>query len=487
MSCPAFVQSKTSTNFTGADPLSSFHDTFSYSPSSSLYSSLCSNSHTISLTSYHHPAPTTTNIAALDALYPPSHYDRSVATFTYPLTITTAYFPFPSKHSSTNYHQWLANFLSLNPTPIVIYTTPAFYPHMAAIRYNHLFTNCNHTHFTLNTLNSPHLVPCQLQHDRSLTDFPTHFNITFASPLALPITSLYSSYWESQLAMDPERKKHTPTLYATWNAKAYLVNRTATENPFHSKYFAWMDAGQFRNPHKPWQSAVDVEKLAAVFGESEVESGAEYREYNATVHPHPSATAVVSRQHKLLVNLVHTLPASYCSPVDPLTSFPLTLLSDHTAGQSFLGTAHAIHWYTDAYYRLLLSYQQRGVLWGKDQNVANGLVWGYKGSVIMLAAWKVSGIEQCVVGRGWDAHWSWMGEWLQQRGERSGADNAGVCPESMYDVDGMVVEGQTVCDNKHDHWLKQSEEDASKLHGPPAQVASAEAEQTRQRRKEDSG
>ena len=365
---------------------------------------------------------------------------------------------------------------------------------MAAIRYRDLFVDCNATRFTSETVNALHRVACPLQAGRSLADFPTHFNVSFSSPLGLPITALYSQYWASQLVIDPERKKHTPTLYATWAAKAWLVNQTATANPFHSKYFAWMDAGQFRNPHKPWQSPVDTHKLAAVFGENEADGEAlpdhpPFPLYNASRHSHPSAQPVSSRLHKLLINLVNPLPPSYCTPtpIDPLRTFPPTLLSDHAAGQSFLGTAPAIHWYTTAYYALLLSYQQRALLWGKDQNVANGVLWGYRGSVVMLGGWRLAGLQGCVVGRGWDAHWSWIGEWLQVRGGRRTVGEVGdvACPEAMYGVEGMVVEAQAVCDGTHGEWLQQSEEEASKLQGPPAKVAKAEAEQTQ--RKHESG
>ena len=414
--------------------------------------------------------------AALDTQYPSSRYERSVSTFTHPLTITTAYFPFPSKHSSNEYHQWLSNFLTHNPTPVVVYTTAAFYPQMAAIRYRELFVNCSAERFTLVSANALHRVACPLQSDRSLLDLPTHFNLSYSSPLELPITALYSSYWDAQLAVDPERAKHSPTLYATWNAKAYLVNETATLNPFHSKYFAWMDAGQFRNAARPWRSAVDAHKLAVVFGE--VEAGLSERPpfcaYDGGRHPHPSTSAVVSRQHKLLVNLVHPFPASYCMPFDPFTTSPATLLSDHTAGQSFVGTAAAIRWYADVYYRLLLSYQSRGLVWGKDQNVANGITFAYKGSVMLLGTWKVAGRSECVVGRGWDAHWSWMGEWLQRRTKQHERS----CADEMYAVDGMVVEGQAVCDGTHADWLAQSDIEASRLQGPPAPVAIAEAAQT---------
>ena len=409
-----------------------------------------------------------------------------MSSLTHPLTLTTAYFPFPSKHSSDEYHRWLANFLALNPTPVVIFTTPAFYPQLAAIRYAHAFVNCSHHHFTPDNVNAPHRVACAPQPDRPLSLAPTHFNLSYASPLELPITALYSGYWDAQLAVDPERGKHTPTLYATWSAKAWLVNETAAHNPFGSAYFAWFDAGQFRNADRPWQSAVDVRKLAEVFGETEeglTEQQPPIRPHDASRQSHPSAQPVASRRHKLLFSLVSPLPASYCRAFDPFTAFPATLLSDHTAGQSFLGTAPAIRWYAAAYYSLLLSYQQRGLVWGKDQNVCNALSFAYAGSVLWLGAWRLAGRAECVVGRGWDAHWSWMGEWLQQRGARR--RDEGGCPEEVYAVDGMVVEGQAVCDGAHADWLTQSEEEASRLQGPPVQVAKAEAKQTRQTR--DSG
>ena len=423
-------------------------------------------------------APSSPNHAVSETQYPSSNYDRPVSSFSEPLTITTAYYPFPSKHPSNDYHQWLSNLLSHNPTPTVIYTTAAFYGQMAAIRFRELFVNCEPAQFTADTINSLHRVACPLRPNRSLSHFPTRFELSYSSPLDLPITALYSAHWEAQLAIDPERAKHSPTLYATWSAKAYLVNRTATSNPFHSKYFAWMDAGQFRNASKPWQSAVDADKLAVAFGETQetITGHPPSRTYDSSRHMHPSMAAVQSRQHKLLVSLVHPLPASYCASFDPFVTLPVTLLSDHTAGQSFLGTASAIHWYAALYYRLLLSYQSRGAVWGKDQNVANGVTFGYKGSMLLLGAWKVADRAECVVGRGWDAHWSWMGEWLQQRTERKDG-----CPDELYAVKGMVVEGQAMCDGTHADWLRQSEEEASRVQGPPTLVAKAEAEQTKSR------
>lgn len=59
-------------------------------------------------------------------------------------------------------------------------------------------------------------------------------------------TNYIENYIFNQLAKDPEKKIHSPELYAVWNLKLYLLNKTAHINPFKSHYFIYTDCGAWR-------------------------------------------------------------------------------------------------------------------------------------------------------------------------------------------------------------------------------------------------
>lgn len=53
-------------------------------------------------------------------------------------------------------------------------------------------------------------------------------------------------YILDQLVNDPIKKIHSPEVYAIWNLKLYLLNKTANLNPFQSHYFIYTDCGAWR-------------------------------------------------------------------------------------------------------------------------------------------------------------------------------------------------------------------------------------------------
>ena len=392
----------------------------------------------------------------VDVAYPPLLYDRPASSFAFPLTIVTAYWPFPSKHSSEQYQRWLRHFLSNFTTPMVVFTSPAAYPLLASLRYARLFLNATPAAFTADTLNALHLVRLELRPDMSLLQYRTMWRVDFPSALDIPLLhSTFSSTFTSQLSMDPERAKHSPLLYATWTAKPFLVNLSAALNPFHSKLFCWMDAGQFRNPHSAVTRFPSTQQVEALFHDSaELPSSPPYALHQPMLHPHPSASPVSSRQHKLVMVLVHPYTPAFCEALDPATSHPPHLLLDHHAGQSFIASAHSARWYSALYYDTAVAWAERAWLIGKDQTLMNALVQGYRGSFIVVGAWQVERQPQCWMGIGWDAHWSWMGSFLAAEEERlqgcvaEGERQA----HRYYDVQSMSVDAQDVCSEGHEDW-----------------------------------
>jgi hypothetical protein len=59
--------------------------------------------------------------------------------------------------------------------------------------------------------------------------------------------SYIQEYKNNQLEKDPEKDVHNPDLYAIWNLKAFIMNKTAQLNPFGSSFFIYSDLGAWRN------------------------------------------------------------------------------------------------------------------------------------------------------------------------------------------------------------------------------------------------
>ena len=218
---------------------------------------------------------------------------------------------------------------------MVLFTSASQYPALAALRYGRLFENASPEAFPLSTANAVREVLLPLQPSRSVQrHFLTHWVLDFASPLDIPLMAALRPAFESQLATDPERARHSPLLYATWSAKPWLVNHSAALNAFGSKYFAWMDAGQFRQLSRPIHRLPSSAQLAAVFEEAELPSSPPFPAYRAGLHPHPSSAPVASRQHKALLVAVHPYTRDFCRPLDPASSHPSHLLLDQHAGSA---------------------------------------------------------------------------------------------------------------------------------------------------------
>jgi hypothetical protein len=91
-------------------------------------------------------------------------------------------------------------------------------------------------------------------------------NVDYDEPFDIPCIKKYKDlYQRSQWLKDPEKKIHSPELYAVWNGKTCIVERIVRENPFSSGYFLWVDVGSFRDeswiPQSVWPDSARVHAL----------------------------------------------------------------------------------------------------------------------------------------------------------------------------------------------------------------------------------
>jgi hypothetical protein len=149
-------------------------------------------------------------------------------------TLVTAYYRFSSKHSGTEYDQWMRNLFANVHMPMVIFCEGSIGAWIGQIR----------AEAGLGRLT--HIVP-------------------------LPWNSLEShkhlAHWKRDLSRDPQRSIHNTNLYVVWAEKMRFVERAIHSNPFGSEWFCWCDAGYFRNAsempyYRTWPSPSFIAKAA---------------------------------------------------------------------------------------------------------------------------------------------------------------------------------------------------------------------------------
>lgn len=148
-------------------------------------------------------------------------------------TIVSAYYRFPSKHSSAEYDEWARRFLGSVETPMVLFCDDETEPILREMRGVR----------------------------------PALFVLM---PLAEAEMSKVAD-WDAEHARDPEASIHTKSLYVMWNEKAAYVQRAMALNPYRSTAFAWCDIGCFRSdlnlarlrkwPEGPRLDGLDPERL----------------------------------------------------------------------------------------------------------------------------------------------------------------------------------------------------------------------------------
>ena len=211
-------------------------------------------------------SPSSSSFASLptSSIEPRAHMASSLHSFPRLVTVVTAFFP-PgasssdrAKHPLDKYKIWLGTFFthSFHNTPLYVYTSPAYYPVLAFMRYRNVFRDLQEDDFTLDTINNLTAIASrrilnpgfELDEIMGGLQMAAHFDVSFNSPLDTPVmVPLQTALTERQPALDKERHIHSPHLYAVWNSKPYFVNHSAEVNVWSTPYFMWIDAGALRN------------------------------------------------------------------------------------------------------------------------------------------------------------------------------------------------------------------------------------------------
>ena len=144
------------------------------------------------------------------------------------------------------------------------------------------------------------------------------------------------NYITEQVKKDQEKRIHSPELYAVWNIKAFIVNKTTNSNPYRSNFFIYTDCGAWRN--KVFSNWPDV---------------------------------------KLIANLIPMLydRILFGQVMDPPDLKRVSIYKDLMEATFFAGSIRAIRDYTQEFYRIHDEWLDKGLFIGKDQNMLNSLTY----------------------------------------------------------------------------------------------------------------
>ena len=133
-----------------------------------------------------------------------------------PVTVVSAFYAGPAKHSKEDYARWGANFMRMR-APIIMYTD--------------------------NESSVPAIADRPSGTIQVVEKRPADFRV-----------SRFGFDWEAQLSLDPERHIHSVHLYRVWLEKTSFVNQALRANPYKSTHFVWVDYGCFRAEQVvPWE------------------------------------------------------------------------------------------------------------------------------------------------------------------------------------------------------------------------------------------
>jgi hypothetical protein len=162
------------------------------------------------------------------------------------ILLVSAFYPFAlSKHTDAEYADWLRRFLGHVSTDIYFFTTPEMEPLVRRARDALGSDSTDSSH-------PPQLI----------------INTTFPSPFSIPPLHPYKDKYEEMHAWDREKERHSPELYAIWNAKPWylkegLHNMRVQNFGEDYDYAFWTDAGSFRHEHayEGWPDAARMEEV----------------------------------------------------------------------------------------------------------------------------------------------------------------------------------------------------------------------------------
>lgn len=303
------------------------------------------------------------------------------------ILLVSAFFPLKhSKHSQSDYEWWLGRFLGQISTDVYFFAPP----------------------------DSAHLISAARP-----SSFPMTLNTTFSSAFDIPPLKGLQPNYTLMHSWDREKLRHSPELYAVWNAKAYFLSE-AIDNAKQSgktyDYVFWNDAGSFRDDHgyKVWP---DPKRVAEAFEQGERKSGV--------------------KKDDLMFFPVAGMPYWFHrywkedqGPVDAEFSeggfSPARLfkhISTSYAGSFFGGSPSAAQWWSKTFYAYHDYYLSLSYFVGKDQTVFNALFFLFPKRFIAVYYGDMPYIDQGnygACGYGWWYYHFWFGEEEGRRRDREG-------------------------------------------------------------------
>lgn len=247
-----------------------------------------------------------------DGIPAPAHPTISESTITKPqkrILLVSAFYPLAkSKHTDAEYADWLWRFLGHVSTDIYFFTTPEMEPLVRRAR--------------------DALPPKTLNDSKSTSSPHTSLiiNTTFSSPFSIPPLLPYRDKYEQMHTWDREKDRHSPELYAIWNAKPWflregLQNMRMQGHGEEYDYTFWTDAGSFRHDHAydMWPDAARVEEVWEAGFQLQMEQWkaldamrdgmrGDYAEWDATQEREKGRKAEVTRKEDLVFFPVYQLP-----------------------------------------------------------------------------------------------------------------------------------------------------------------------------------
>jgi len=131
------------------------------------------------------------------------------------ITIVTAFYNFDKKkHSSSNYYNWIKNYLPNIDANMIIFTDNNSYNFILPFRKN-------------------------LEHKTKIIILDLEKFYTYK----------YLDKWNNDILIDHERGYHSIQLYMIWNEKAHFLKYAININPFNTDYFIWTDIGMVREEY----------------------------------------------------------------------------------------------------------------------------------------------------------------------------------------------------------------------------------------------
>ncbi|KAJ7855885.1 hypothetical protein B0H14DRAFT_2753725, partial [Mycena olivaceomarginata] len=307
------------------------------------------------------------------------------------ILLVTAFFPLSkSKHTMGEYEWWLSQFLQHVTTDIYFYAPTEMEP---------LIRRCR-------------------------GDLPITVDTTYSSPFEIPPLSPYREHYDKMHAQDRESFRHSPELYAVWNAKPFFLDEAVQALSRTGKvydYAFWNDAGSFRSTHeyKGWPDPARVQELWKEGSALSGENSEDLLFFPIAGMPHPSMRYWV-QDH---------------GPVD----------AEVSEGSFFGGSPSTVGWWRRTFYAYHDHYLGLNLFVGKDQTLINAIfllfpsrviaVWlddpeapAHKGMLhkvddgalgncgsewFYYQFWLARPFERNAMRKIWDSKWTWT--WWKQR------------------------------------------------------------------------